>query len=74
VRNDLDGGAEVVATPLLGEDVLIDAAGGDVVLFGRGSAGEALVVSEVEVGLGPSSVTKTSPCWYGDIVPGSTLR
>src|SRR5215207_7601584 len=22
----------------------------------------------------PSSVTKTSPCWYGDIVPGSTLR
>src|SRR5712692_7134292 len=22
----------------------------------------------------PSSVTKTSPCWYGDIVPGSTFR
>src|SRR5664279_5239586 len=22
----------------------------------------------------PSSVTKTSPCWKGDIVPGSTLR
>src|SRR5438445_9791787 len=22
----------------------------------------------------PSSVTKTSPCWNGDIVPGSTLR
>src|SRR5215475_12481416 len=22
----------------------------------------------------PSSVTKTSPCWYGLIVPGSTLR
>src|SRR4030042_5316932 len=21
----------------------------------------------------PSCVTKTSPCWYGDIVPGSTL-
>src|SRR5262245_19515307 len=21
----------------------------------------------------PSSVTNTSPCWYGDIVPGSTL-
>src|SRR4051794_34572379 len=22
----------------------------------------------------PSSVTKTSPCWNGDIVPGSTFR
>ena len=31
VRNDLDGGAEIVAAPLLGEDFLIDAAGGDVV-------------------------------------------
>ncbi len=52
VRNDLDGGAEIVAAPLLGEDVLIDAAGGDVVLLGRGPAGEALVVAEVEIGLG----------------------
>ena len=31
VRDHLDGGAEIVAAPLLGEDVLIDAAGGDVV-------------------------------------------
>ena len=31
VRNDLDGGAEIIAAPLLGDDVLIDAAGGDVV-------------------------------------------
>ena len=31
-------------------------------------------VAEVEVGLAPSSVTKTSPCWKGDMVPGSTLR
>ena len=52
VRDDLDGGAEIVAAPLLGEDVLVDAAGGDVVLAGRRTAGEALVVPEVEVGLG----------------------
>ena len=32
VRDHLDGGAEIVAAPLLGEDVLVDAAGGDVVL------------------------------------------
>ena len=31
VRDHLDGGAEIVAAPLLGEDVLVDAAGGDVV-------------------------------------------
>ena len=35
VRDHLDGGAEIVAAPLLGEDVLIDAAGGDVVLLAR---------------------------------------
>ena len=35
VRDDLDGGAEIIAAPLLGQDVLIDAAGGDVVLAGR---------------------------------------
>ena len=51
VRDHLDGGAEIVAAPLLGEDVLVDAAGGDVVLAGRRTAGEALVVAEVEVGL-----------------------
>ena len=52
VRNHLDGGAEIVAAPLLGEDVLIDAAGGDVVGLGGGTAGEALVVTEIEIGLG----------------------
>ena len=52
VRDHLDGGAEIVAAPLLGEDVLVDAAGGDVVLPGRRAAGEALVVAEVEIGLG----------------------
>ena len=48
----LDGGAEIVAAALLGEDLLVDAAGGDVVLARRRAPGEALVVAEVEVGLG----------------------
>ena len=52
VRDHLDGGAEIVAAPLAGEDVLVDAAGGDVVLAGGGPAGEALVMAEVEIGLG----------------------
>ena len=52
VRNDLDGGAEIVAAPLLGEDLLVDAAGGDVVGAGRRPPGEALVMAEVEIGLG----------------------
>ena len=51
VRDHLDGGAEIVAAPFLGENVLIDAPGGDVVGLGGGTSGEALVVAEVEVGL-----------------------
>src|SRR3979409_1497581 len=51
-RDHLDGGAEVIAAPLLGEDLLIDAAGGDVVLPACRPAGEAFVMPEVEIGLG----------------------
>jgi hypothetical protein len=62
VRDHLHGGAEIVAAPLLGDDVLVDA---PVVMLsdwiGR-TPGEPLVVAEIEVGLGPSSVTNTSPC------------
>ena len=50
--NDLDGGAEIIAAPLLGQDFLIDAAGGDVVLPRRRAPGEALVMAEIEIGLG----------------------
>ncbi len=52
MRNDLDRRAEIVAAPFLVDDVLIDAPGGDIVLLGRGTAGEALVVPEIEIGLG----------------------
>ena len=52
VRDDLDGGAEIVAAPLAGDDALVDPARGDVVALAGGDAGEALVMAEVEVGLG----------------------
>ncbi len=53
VRDDLHGGAEVVAATLLLDDVEVDAAGGEVVGLGHAAvAQEALVVAEVEVGLG----------------------
>ena len=51
VRDHLHRAAQVVAAPLLGEDLLVDAARGDVVGLLRRHAGEALVVAEVEVGL-----------------------
>ena len=53
VRDHLHGAAEVVATSLPAEDLLIDPPGGDVVGTLRGHAGEAFVVTEVEVGLRP---------------------
>ncbi len=52
VRNDLDGSAEIIAAALAGYDVGIDAARGDVVRPARGDAGEALIMAEIEIGLG----------------------
>jgi hypothetical protein len=74
VGDNLDGLAEVVPAALLEDDLLVDAAGGEVVVAGELGVGEALIVPEVGSVSAPSSVTKTSPCWKGDMVPGSTLR
>ncbi len=52
VRDDLNGLAEIVAAALLGDDLLVDAAGSEVVVTCQLGVGEALVVTEVEVGLG----------------------
>ena len=53
VRDHLHRGAQIVAAPLLGrEHVLIDAARGDVVVPPGRNAGEALVMAEIEIGLG----------------------
>ena len=52
VRDDLDRAAEVVAAALLGDDRLVDAAGGDVAELGQVLVDEALVVAQVEVRLG----------------------
>ncbi|MNZ69001.1 hypothetical protein D3C78_872830 [compost metagenome] len=52
VRDHLHGGAEVVTTTLLAQHVHVDAAGGEVVVLGHRGAHEALVVAQVEVGLG----------------------
>ena len=53
VGDHLHRGAQVVAPPLLGDHLGIDAAGGDVVALPAGHAGEALVVPQVEVGFRP---------------------
>ncbi len=52
VGDDLDGFAEVVAASLFHDDLLVDAAGGEVVVAGERGVGEALVVAQVEVGFG----------------------
>ncbi len=62
VRNDLHRAAEIIAAPLLGDDVLIDAAGGDIVAAIGRAAGEALVMAKVEIGLGAVVGDETSPC------------
>jgi hypothetical protein len=52
VRDHLHRGAEIIATALFGDDLLVDAAGGDVVGLGSADASEAFVVAEIQVGLG----------------------
>ena len=44
--------AQVVAAAFLEDDLLVDAAGGEVVVAREWRVGEALVVAEVEVGFG----------------------
>src|SRR5687768_947708 len=53
VRDDLHGGAEVLAAALLGDDVQVDATRRHVVRLRQRAIDEALVMSEVEIGLGP---------------------
>ena len=51
VRDHLHRGAEIVAPPLALDDRLVDSARGDVVALTRRDAGEAFVMSKVEIGL-----------------------
>ena len=52
VRDDLHGVAEVLAAALLGDDGGVDLAGGDVGGLAQVDVQEALVVADVQVGLG----------------------
>ena len=52
MRNHLHGAPEIVAAPLLLDDRHVDLAGGPVAVARRLRAREALVVAEVEIGLG----------------------
>ena len=53
VRDDLDRGAQIIATAFLRQHLGIDLAGGDIVAAARGDTGEAFVVAEVEVRFSP---------------------
>jgi len=52
VRDDLHGGAQVVAAALLADHRFVDLARGDGVLAREAGMDEALVVAQVQVGLG----------------------
>ena len=53
VRDDLDRGAQVVASAFLGDHGAVDLSRGEAVFSRGGHRGEPLVVTEVQVGLGP---------------------
>src|SRR5215469_15396746 len=65
---------EIVSAPLLCDDLLVQPPCRPVVVARKFGVREALVVPRSRSVSAPSSVTKTSPCWKGDMVPGSTFR
>src|ERR1700722_4234719 len=50
VGNDLHRLAQVVPAPFLGDDLLVDPAGGQIVVTAQPGVGEALVMPQIEVG------------------------
>src|SRR5262249_26093821 len=53
VRHYLNSCTQIVAAAFLGENLLVDASGGDVVLAGSRAAGEPLVMPKIKIRLGP---------------------
>ena len=51
MRNHLNGLAEVVSTPFLGQNGLIDLSAGEVVRTSEHAIREALVMSQIQIGL-----------------------
>ena len=52
VRNHLDGFAEIIAPPFFQNHPLVDLTAGEIVVAREDAIGEALVMTEVEIGLG----------------------
>ena len=52
VRNHLHGLAQKIAAALLGDDRFVDSAGGPIVVAGQLGRSEALVVAQIQIGLG----------------------
>ena len=50
MRDHLNRRAEIITAPFAGDDLLVDAARGDIIRLPRGDAGEAFVMTEVEIG------------------------
>ena len=53
VRHDLNGAAQIIPAPFLHNHVVIDAAGREVIPPSHRDSREALIMAEVEIGLGP---------------------
>ena len=52
MRNDLYGGAQVVAAPFLGDHLAVDAPGGEIAVAAGLAADETLVMPKIQVRLG----------------------
>ncbi len=70
VRNDLNRRAQIIAAPLLRDHALIDPAGREIAVAPRGSAHEAFVVAQIQIGFGPVLSDEDLPVLEGTHRPG----
>ena len=52
VRNHLHRGAEIITAPFFADHIFVNPPGGKVIALAQGGAHEALVVAEIQIGLG----------------------
>ena len=74
VGNDLHGAAEIISAPLGREDVLVNPARRDVVVAACGYAGEALVMTKIEIGFRAVVGDENLPVLIGAHRPGIDIE
>ena len=73
MRDDLYRSTAEISAAFFLQNGPVNLTGCDIGIFRQTFVDKTLIMSKVQSVSAPSSVTNTSPCWIGFIVPGSIL-